>query len=258
MVDKIQTTEKIVHNTSSLVSQLPFNNSFCRPLLSFLLDGLSFSDAKKLYSISKRTYGRIVEDDGETLVGQRYAIGVTRTRISDEQKQEIARILDDILQVQSGRNWRYQEVTDKKLYELYLGQVLHGKPVSKTYFVYSVLAKLNIHHSKKMKFCPICEQIENRNENEDLDRHSELVAIQRRAYMDDKLEIGSGNNETALITQDFTQIELESGFIQDLIICKYTTQNLVMVWKRNTSTFLVMLEIKILFHLWLVPGSNCW
>jgi hypothetical protein len=123
LVDKIQTTEKIVHNTSSLISQLPFNSPFHRPLLSFFLDGLSFSDAKKLYSISKRTYGRIVEDDGETLVGQRYAIGVTRTRISDEQKQEIARILDDILQVQTGRNWSYQEVTDKKLYELYFCMV---------------------------------------------------------------------------------------------------------------------------------------
>ena len=126
LVDNIQTTEKIVHNTSSLISHLPFNIPFCRPLLSFFLDGLSFSNTKKLYSISKRIYGRIVEDDGETLVGQRYTIGVTRTRISDEQKQEITRILD-IFQVQSGRNWRYQEVTNKKLYELYLGQVLHGK-----------------------------------------------------------------------------------------------------------------------------------
>ncbi len=40
--------------------------------------------------------------------------------------------------------------------------------------------------------------------------------------MGDKLAIGTGDSTVALITQDFTQIELESGFIQDLIICKYT------------------------------------
>jgi hypothetical protein len=164
---------------------------------------------KRIYAISKRTFDRITEDDGGTLVNQKYAINVTRKRISDEQKQEIQRILDDILRVQSGRNWRYQEVTNKELYRQYCNQVLHGNPVSHTYFIYSVLAKLNIHHSKKMKFCPICEQIENGEQGEDLDRHLEVVAIQRKEYINDKLAIGNGDFTTALITQDFTQIELE-------------------------------------------------
>ena len=40
--------------------------------------------------------------------------------------------------------------------------------------------------------------------------------------MNGKLAIESGNYKTALIIQDFTQIEIESGFIRELIICKYT------------------------------------
>jgi chromosome segregation ATPase len=42
-----QTAVKIVDNTASLISQLPPNSPFRRPLLSFFLDGLAFSDAKK-------------------------------------------------------------------------------------------------------------------------------------------------------------------------------------------------------------------
>ena len=74
-----------------------------------------------------------------------------------------------------------------------------------------------------MKFCPICEKIENSEKNEKINNHLELIAIQRQSYMFEKKEIATEIACTiALITQDFTQIELDSGFVQDLIICKYT------------------------------------
>jgi hypothetical protein len=210
---------KIVSNTSNLIVELPYNSPFHRPLLFFFTNGLSFKEAKEFYSISKRTFGRVQQDDGGTFMNQLYAINNTKTRITTEQMEEIKRILADILPVQSGRNWSYQEITNKKLYEQYQAAVKHGKPVSKTYFFYSVLKKMNIHHSKKMKFCPICEQIEDGNESEEVQQHLELVSTQRLAYMKDKMEIASGRDfTTALVTQDFTQIELESGFVQDLII----------------------------------------
>ena len=76
------------------------------------------------------------------------------------------------------------------------------------------MAQYNVHHSKKMKFCVYCEQIQNGINNSDLDKHLELVSIQRRSYVTDKIAISSGDSSTVLIIQDFTQIDLESDFIQ--------------------------------------------
>ena len=50
----------------------------------------------------------------------------------------------------------------------------------------------------------------------------QLFPIQRQAYLEDKQRISSEkNSSTALVTQDFTQFELNGSFVQDLIICKY-------------------------------------
>jgi len=42
----------------------------------------------------------------------------------------------------------------------------------------------------------------------------------------DKEAISSGkDSKTILVVQDFTQIELDGSFIQDLILCKYSYNN---------------------------------
>ena len=97
----------IVNNTKVLVGQLPQNSPFRRPLLFFLLQGLSCKEAIDLYDISQRSYGRIMKDDGSVLVDQKYALNVTRTKVSEEQIEEICGILGDILPVVSGRKYRY-------------------------------------------------------------------------------------------------------------------------------------------------------
>jgi hypothetical protein len=56
---------------------------------------------------------------------------VTKEMITKKQKQEIKRILDNILPVQSGRNYRYQKITDRELYNTYKSKVVNGNPVSK-------------------------------------------------------------------------------------------------------------------------------
>jgi hypothetical protein len=50
-----------------------------------------------------------MEQKDSEIVARKYIIGVTKEMITKEQKQEIKRILDDILPVQSSRNYRYQE-----------------------------------------------------------------------------------------------------------------------------------------------------
>ena len=186
-IKKENLSQKIMDNTCDLISRLSYNNPYRRPLFSFLLNGLSFSEAEKVYSISKRTFNRVMKEDGNTIINQKYAIGTKKERVSKQRKDEVQNILDDILPVQSGRNYRYQEITNKALYEKYLSLVKSGSPLSKTYFIYTILAQYNVHHSKKMKFCVYCEQIQNGINNSDLDKHLELVSIQRRSYVTDKI-----------------------------------------------------------------------
>ena len=93
------------------------------------------------YGISKRTYSRLVKQEDPEIVSRKYAIGVTREKITQEQRKEIKKILDDILPIQSGRNYKYQETTDTQLYDTYNSEVVNGNPVSKSFFIYSVVAK---------------------------------------------------------------------------------------------------------------------
>jgi hypothetical protein len=66
-----------------------------------------------VYNISKKIYNRLVEQKDSEIVARKYGIKMKREKISQEQKMEIIRILDGILPIQSGRNYRYQETTDK-------------------------------------------------------------------------------------------------------------------------------------------------
>lgn len=220
--NKVKFSETIVQNTKQLISELPFNSPFRRPLLFFFLQNIDKEYGIELYKISNRTYDRVMEDDGTTLVEQKYAINVERERISETQKEEIKKILDDILPIQSGRKYRYQEQTDDWIYQQYVVSVQNGNAVSKTFFIYNILAKELIHHSKTPKFCPICDDT---NESMEQQKHKDLVKIQRSYYQIEKKEISS-NSETnkALVTQDFTQLQLDGTFVQNLVICKYTYQ----------------------------------
>ncbi len=73
-------------------------------------------------------------------------------------------------------------MTNKTLYETYVAEVENGKPVSPTFFFYQILGKMNIHHSKKVKFCPTCEKLEEGDQSEAVLKHKELWPIQRAAY----------------------------------------------------------------------------
>jgi hypothetical protein len=198
-----------------------------------------------IYDISKRTYNRLVEQKDPEIVARKYGIEVKREKISQEQKIEITRILDDILPIQSGRNYRYKETTDKQLYNTYCNKVVNGDPVSKSFFVYSIVAKERKRHSKARKFCLLCKQLESRNMDQNLVKHKELVGIQRLEYKKQKENIGNRIIPTvALIIQDFTQIQLENSFVQNLIICIYKKNNEKNGLNRTYKHFIGKLENK--------------
>ncbi len=134
--------------------------------------------------ISEATWQRIKELDGGQLISIEYPVNVTRDRITEVQKDEIRRILNEILPVCSGRNFRYQEETDDNIYQEYCGMVKKGEPVSKTFFMYTILAHELIHHSKKPKFCKLCEKYDeyiSRDQEvpEKSIHHKELILLQR-------------------------------------------------------------------------------
>ena len=182
----METKGKIVHNCRKLVNDLPKNSPYCRPILLYLMEGLEKHKALEVFQISERSYGRIYEDVGNSLIQTKYAVGVKRTRVSQEQLEEIQRILEDILPKQSGREWRTQEMTDKKLYETYCAEVQKGGIVSKQFFIYTIMAAERIHHSKRPKFCPLCELYDNGETTLELEHHKELIPLQRGQYSKEK------------------------------------------------------------------------
>jgi cell division protein FtsB len=218
----METKGKIVHNCRRLVNDLPSNSPYRRPILAYLMEGLEQRKALEVFQISARTYGRIHEDIGNSLIETKYTVGVTKTRVSQEQIEEIQRILDDILPKQSGREWRTQEMTKTKLYETYCAEVQKGGTVSKQFFVYTILAAERIHRSRP-KFCPLCELYASEETSVELVHHKELIPLQRGQYTKEKLSIASEKTPTTtLVTQDFSQVIFEGGFVQDLIICFYS------------------------------------
>lgn len=225
-----QTSEfhvQILKNLKILLKDFPQNSPFRRPFLSYLCQNVEKTEFKKAMKISETTWQRIKELDGGQLISIEYPVNVTRERITEKQKDEIRRILNEILPVCSGRDFRYQEETDDKIYQEYCRMVKKGEPVSKTFFVYTILTHELIHHSKKPKFCKLCEKYDeciskDQEVPEKLIHHKELILLQRGTYALQKKRIAEGKaKETVLITQDFTQLEFDGGFVQDLIICCY-------------------------------------
>jgi hypothetical protein len=63
--------------------------------------------------------------------------------------------------------------------------------VSKSFFIYLVVAKERMRHLQVRKFCLLCEQIESGNKDQKLLKHKELIGIQRLKYKKQKKNIGN-------------------------------------------------------------------
>ena len=96
-----------------------------------------------------------------------------------------------------------------------------------------MLSKEKIKHSKSPKFCPICEQYDAGNRSTEVIRHKDLIPIQREQYLLGKKKIGSGETpKTALVTQDFTQIQFED-FVK-ISLSVFTLMTKVGKWTRQS------------------------
>jgi len=146
------------------------------------------------------------------------------------------RFIDDEIPIRSGRDHRIQLLPDQALYDKYYRDAANKgiKPLSKTYFVYSLLACLKIHHSKDATICDLCKSFSEvkglvvRTEEEEKkftegSHHQLLWLSQSQYYLDIKSQLQSGKlgKDSLIIVQDFTQVQAQSTFYQSLIICIY-------------------------------------
>jgi len=168
------------------------------------------------------------------------------------------------VKVVSGRSYRLQTFTDEELYARYFDHCWkrNAPPLSKTTLFYKYLAKEKIHHNRDATFCKYCAKLEgNTNVELDDDERAELEGHRQRwydqtsAYLAEKLRITLGENPMDfLIIQDFTQLEVQNIFYQDLIIVIYQYSdkgNGAINTKSSANP-----SKRTILHLSLPPGSN--
>ena len=83
-----------------------------------------------------------MEDNSSKLTGI-FMPSIQQEKISSERVEKSLQILDELILVVSGRDYRYQEITDDHLYE-YCEKLHKGLSVSKSYFVAKILSTVSI------------------------------------------------------------------------------------------------------------------
>ena len=69
---------------------------------------------------------------------------IQQEKISPERVEKALQILDELIPVVSGRDYKYQEMTDDHLHEQYCEKLQKRLPVSKSYFVEKILSTTNL------------------------------------------------------------------------------------------------------------------
>jgi len=219
-------------------------------ILHNITNNIPHTIIKDLFNISMRTINHAHKT---TISLKQFIFKRNNTKISTRFKarRTLAKtILDEIIPVISGHTWRIQKYTNKHLYTLYKLQVLiRGSQVNKTNKPLSlssvhkhILKKWSIHHSIDATICPHCNLLENYGENQPTPAHlleegkekdlatwkkklakakghPERIKAQHTSFRETKDKLAAGLlPDTLILLQDFTQLQPQSGFNQDLIL----------------------------------------
>ncbi|KYR00007.1 hypothetical protein DLAC_03502 [Tieghemostelium lacteum] len=130
-----------------------------------------------------------------------------------------------------------------------------------------IIKKERVHHSKSDSMCPICEKKKTLEEEGTVDgqfnvdnlpfkkktmyleavKHMEEFPIQRHEYKTQKDRIlGNVDGDECMIVLDFSQLQIQQSFRQDLIICIY----------RNYGTVDGLSQILKTYHYVSPPGTH--
>ena len=201
-----------------------------------LSNGLSAKTASQHFIVSKKTIYNAINDKENSLMEIKYKPQVKRVRTDDDQIEHAINFLDEKFPISSGRNYRVITKTKTCLYSLYFKhcEEIGENPVSQSTFLYKILNKLNIHFSDDTTICCYCHKLkqyevkmmpltrEENAEKEKLGGHVNRWHEQMTYFQKKKREIAQNKNSNwVIIVQDFTQLQVQSTFYQDLIICIY-------------------------------------
>jgi len=230
----LQTTTIIYHNIYNLLHILPNKSPLRRAILYFTTKYLTPHKITLLFNFKHNMIYKAIKEKGAILLNMKYKPNTKRHKIKHTEQITITDIINELLPVRSGRNWRTKTTTFKKLYTLYCEQskLRQLKPRS-NFFLRTRLRKLNIHNSKDDELCPHCfkfKQLQNKaplsaQEQKQLkkcEEHERVRIQQSSTYLHLKTELANGHlPRTCLVIQDFTELEPQSEGYQDLIFVLY-------------------------------------
>lgn len=155
---KGKTTSKLAENLRTLLPKLPKNSPIRRELLHFLTKDMTIQEVRTMFPMKKSSFYRIRNLKKPKTLMLKYSVGVTRNKVKPQIVEHLKQTVDAILPIQSGRNWRLQEITNIELYKKYLTicEKENSGIVSFSFFE-NYLRKLNIHHISKTNFCKKCQ-----------------------------------------------------------------------------------------------------
>lgn len=220
--------KQLITNMNTFLSQIP-NNHKAHPLvLKYFTEGLSEEDACDYFAICPATVKNAQHLPTPERVLDILAWKGKREMITGERRDLLVDILDELIPVVSGRDFRIRWARLKTLYSWYVEKAqLRAptlKPIGYNKFK-ELLSKERVHKGKKPTLCEYCHEIFLGSPlTEQLRAHLEAKERQSAQYLRLKRVLAEGKlpEGSALIIQDFTQVNLEGGFVQVMIVCVYT------------------------------------
>lgn len=222
---------KLITNFSNLFKQFSHNNQLRKPLINSISMGISTKIFSKIFGCSKSLISKARKSNIQILF-KSYS-KIRRNRIEKELQLMIT-IVDELLPVVSGRDYRILPITKRFLYERYIQEISERyRPNDVSVISYSrfyiYLKTLKIHRDKSYNLCPHCTnliQLQKINQLtlmeksiiRKLETHQKISIIQRKCYTLERQKLQQGK---LLLIMDFTDIQINSLSYQDLIVVYY-------------------------------------
>ncbi len=220
-------------NTSSLLTK---RNPFCHFLLLSLFTNIANSDVWRVFSILQATMKRVNKKGRSNKLKFCHP---QNARKRSARNVLARRILNDLIPVVSGRDYRVMLTTELELYRRYCTEVAKvGTANNGTHRLLSntaikgILKKWKMHHSTDALQCLICKLLKNYGNgqppprglegqtltkwNKKLNKHrnhNEIAQTQHSAHKQLKEAlINNKQAHLAIALQDFTQLQPQTGF----------------------------------------------
>jgi len=203
-----------------------------KSLVNIALEYADIDSVGNYFKLSTVTVRKARREEDDFIQSMKSRPNLKRKRLFESDADVIQEFLDEEIPVISGRSFRVQSITDEELYARYFGYCCNHNlwPVCRATFTFHFLKKERIHHNRDDAMCKYCAKLAGKTgddldeeELQELESHKERWYAQGAAYLLEKERIVKGEDpDEILVLQDFTQLQVQSTFYQDLIIVFYS------------------------------------